>query len=199
MSSALQGIEMQSRIKLKELIIEISKNCNLSCIMCGFGQEKNHKDKFMSKKDLKSILNQNFEADKIRLNGRGESTIHPNFIEIVSIVKQTHPKAGINLFSNLCFNNDHILNCLIDNGVQVFASIDSPNSETLSKIRKGCDPLLIYRNIRKIAAGSTTPFIVFTLQECNLQHITDIAYFCKSISSHLIVNVVRRDEKNGYF
>ena len=63
---------------LEELLIELSQNCNLDCIMCGFGKRNNSRDKFMSFEDFVEIYDKlGDKADKIRLNGRGESTIHP--------------------------------------------------------------------------------------------------------------------------
>ena len=49
---------MLNMIELEEVIVELSFNCNLSCIMCGFGKDVNpvSKEKFLSFENYKRIL-----------------------------------------------------------------------------------------------------------------------------------------------
>lgn len=65
---------MQS-IKLKEILIEISQNCNLSCIMCGFGKENNNSKKFMSFDNFVKIFDKvKDNTQSVRLNA-GEKAL----------------------------------------------------------------------------------------------------------------------------
>ncbi|MDO4729463.1 MAG: hypothetical protein Q4B43_10740 [Bacteroidota bacterium] len=84
------------------------------------------------------------------MNGRGESTIHPNFVEILNYTKSRYPNVRINLFSNFSFKNEEIINSLIKNQVQLFISMDSSNEDELVKIRKGAKAKYINSNIQKI-------------------------------------------------
>ena len=45
-------------MQFKEIILEISHNCNLSCIMCGFGYKLNPptSDKFMKKENVWKLV-----------------------------------------------------------------------------------------------------------------------------------------------
>ena len=62
------------------------------------------KKKFLSFEAFQSILNQIGNRTKsIRLNGRGESTIHPIFVEMLTYAHTNFPGLGINLFSNMSF------------------------------------------------------------------------------------------------
>ncbi|MCC6836976.1 MAG: SPASM domain-containing protein [Bacteroidia bacterium] len=181
----------------EEIIVELSYNCNLSCTMCGFGKEVNpfHKSKFLPFDTYKTILKQIGNITKtIRLNGRGESTIHPDFVEIVNYTKQEHPNLNINLFSNFSFSNKNILNCLIDNQVQLFVSMDSSESEELSAIRKGARFNLIESNIKSLKDLPNRPFIIFTIQEANIHRIYDIGKFAFSNNCQILYNTIRRNQ-----
>lgn len=183
--------------EFEEIIVELSYNCNLSCTMCGFGKEVNpfSKSKFLPFETYKTILGQIGDATQtIRLNGRGESTIHPDFVEIVNYTKQTFPNLNINLFSNFSFSSKKILNCLIDNRVQLFVSMDSSEAEELTAIRKGAKFNLIESNIKSLTDLPNRPFIIFTIQEANVHRIYDIGNFAFNNNCQILYNTIRRDE-----
>ena len=183
--------------KFEEIIVELSYNCNLSCTMCGFGKDVNpfSKNKFLSFENYKTILSQVGSITKtIRLNGRGESTIHPDFIEILNYTKNAYPELNINLFSNFSFSNKRILDALIKNRVQLFISMDSPNESELVKIRKGARFNYIEQNIKSLHELPNRPFIIFTIQEENIHRIYDIAHFAFENNCSMLYNTIRRDE-----
>ena len=184
-------------IEFEEIIVELSHNCNLSCSMCGFGKEVNpfSKSKFLSFDNYKTILHQIGNITKtIRLNGRGESTIHPDFIQILNYTKEIYPKLNINLFSNLSFNNTRILDSLIRNQVQLFISMDSPYKEELTAIRKGARFDFISDNIKVLKNLPNRPFIIFTIQEANINRISDIANFAIQNNCQILYNTIRSDD-----
>ncbi|MGH1338950.1 MAG: radical SAM protein [Aureispira sp.] len=183
-------------MKFEEVIVELSYNCNLSCSMCGFGKHVNpfHKNKFLSFATYKEILEQiGGISTTIRLNGRGESTIHPDFKEILDYTKNRFPDLGINLFSNMSFGNEKILQSLVDSDVQLFISMDSPNKEKLIAIRRGAKFEHIIQNIKKLKKLARRPFIIFTIQEENIFEISAIATFAFENDCHLLFNTIRRD------
>lgn len=181
----------------EEIIVELSYNCNLSCNMCGFGKEANpySKSKFLTFENYKKILHQIGDKAKIiRLNGRGESTIHPDFVEILNYTKKQYPNVNINLFSNFSFNSKQILEALINNRVQLFISMDSSEAEELKTIRKGAKFQFIEENIRCLHNLPNRPFIIFTIQEANIHRIYDIAKFAYDNKCQILYNTIRRDE-----
>lgn len=183
--------------EFEEIIVELSYNCNLSCSMCGFGKEVNpySKDKFLTFGSYKNILHQIGDKTKtIRLNGRGESTIHPDFIEILNYTKEKYPNVNINLFSNFSFNNKRILKALINNHAQLFISMDSSEAEELTVIRKGAKFQFIEENIKRLDDLPNRPFIIFTIQEANIHRIYDIAKFAYENNCQILYNTIRRDE-----
>lgn len=183
--------------EFEEIIVELSYNCNLSCSMCGFGKAVNpySKSKFLTFENYKNILHQIGDKTKtIRLNGRGESTIHPDFIDILNYTKEQYPNVNINLFSNFSFNNKRILDTLINNRVQLFISMDSSEAEELTAIRKGAKFQFIEDNIKRLSELPNRPFIIFTIQETNIHRIYDIAKFAHDYNCQILYNTIRRDE-----
>lgn len=182
-------------LPLRELIVELSNNCNLCCRMCGYWQDGFDEQRFMSFglfKKIIDVLGPN--ADAIRLNGRGESTIHPHFSEMLDYTKSKLPDANITLFTNLSFNNERIIKQFIRHNIQLFFSIDSPDRDELEDIRLGCDYDVIMNNMRALSMMEKIPFIVFTLQENNLHRIKDIGEFACANHLNIIYNVIRRDD-----
>jgi MoaA/NifB/PqqE/SkfB family radical SAM enzyme len=165
--------------------------------MCGFGREVNpySKSKFLTFYNYKSILHQIGDKTKtIRLNGRGESTIHHDFVDILNYTKEQYPNVNINLFSNFSFNNKRILGSLITNRVQLFISMDSSEPEELTAIRKDAIFQYIEENIKKLNQLPTRPFIIFTIQETNIHRIYDIAKFAYENNCQILYNTIRRNE-----
>ncbi len=184
-------------MQFEEVIIELSYNCNLSCSMCGFGKHVNphSKDKFMSFENYKQLITAIGPISKsVRLNGRGESTIHPQFVDILEYSKSNYPNLGINLFSNFSFKNQKILNALIQHQVQLFISMDSPIADELETIRKGAKFHFIENNLKALKELPNRPFIIFTIQESNLHRIKDMAQFAFNHNCHILYNTIRRDQ-----
>jgi len=180
-----------------EIIVELSFNCNLDCIMCGFGKKENpfDKRKFLSLERYTQILQQIGDKTKaIRLNGRGESTLHPDFVHILNYTKNAFPKITVNLFSSFSFKNNAIIESFIKNDVQLFISLDSPVATELESIRKGANFQFIKSNIERLPNLPKRPFIVFTIQESNLHRIYEIAKFAKDNKCNILYNTVRRDK-----
>jgi MoaA/NifB/PqqE/SkfB family radical SAM enzyme len=160
--------------------------------MCGFGRKHNSTDKFMSFEDFKEIYNQlGSKANKIRLNGRGESTIHPQFKKILRYIGISNK---ISLFTNGNYIDEEINQLFVELDVELYFSMDSSKPKMLEEIRKGVDYKRLNDNISSMKDKETRPFIIFTLQEKNINEIIPIAEYAISKECHLILNVLRRDE-----
>ena len=178
-----------------ELIIELSRNCNLACTMCGFGGGPIIPEQFMSMEVLELVLDALEEPPKtVRLNGRGESTIHPHFVAALRLVRERFPASGVNLFSHLSSVKRDVLGALIEHGVQLFISMDSPDPDRLAAIRRRSSFTRLVANIDRLGDVRSRPFIIFTLQEQNFDDVESMARFAVGRRLHLLVNAVRRDE-----
>ena len=82
--------------------IELVRGCNRSCSFCGTnGIDK--KLKFMSKDTLVkaiTLIKESGYNPRILLDGRGEHTLHPNFYEMVRVIKGIMPKCYIQILTN---------------------------------------------------------------------------------------------------
>ena len=182
-------------MNIDNLLIELSHNCNLNCIMCGYGQGVSHPDRFMTIELFYYIMEKiGHKAKNIRLNGRGESTIHPNFLEIVRYLNKNYVSIHLSLFSNLSFRDDKIIDALMNQNIELYISFDSPFKETLLEIRRNSNFENIISNINQLMKKRNRPFIVFTLQELNWHSIVDISEFALNNNLNLIYNVVRKDQ-----
>ncbi len=193
-SAQMQSTELTPLIRPRELILELSHNCNLSCIMCGFVKERNQPGYFMTEATLNQVLAAfPHPPEVVRLNGRGESTIHPQFPAFLKAIRDKWPAAALHLFTNLNIRDIERVELLKVAGVQLFISLDSSDSVELSQIRRGARWEYMERNLNLLRDQQPRPFIVFTIQAENLHRITDIARLAQSYKFGLIYNVVRSD------
>jgi MoaA/NifB/PqqE/SkfB family radical SAM enzyme len=190
----MQSAELTSLIRPRELILELSHNCNLSCIMCGFVKERNQPGYFMTEETLnQALVAFSHPPEIVRLNGRGESTIHPKFPEFLKIIREKWPTAALHLFTNLNIRDGERVELLKTFGVQLFVSLDSSDPEELAQIRRGARWEYIERNLKLLADHQPRPYFVFTLQAGNIHRIADMARLARTFNVGLIYNVVRSD------
>jgi MoaA/NifB/PqqE/SkfB family radical SAM enzyme len=125
------------------------------------------------------------------LNGRGESTIHPQFKKIVQHIGHS---IQMSLFTNGNYYDAEINDLMIKYDIELYFSMDSPKRELLEEIRRGVSFERINKNIQKMRLKKSRPFIIFTLQELNIDEIIAIADYSISNNCNLIYNVLRRDQ-----
>jgi len=159
--------------------------------MCGFGRKYNAPSKFLSFEDFVSLYDKlGNHAEKVRLNGRGESTIHPDLKKIIRYIGH---KNRMSLFTNGNYIDKELNDLFLEFDVELYFSIDSPNPAKLEEIRKGVNYERLNHNIQEMKSKETRPFLVFTLQECNIDDIVSIAHYAIKHQCNLIYNVLRRD------
>ncbi len=186
---------MQPVTPLSELILELSYNCDLACIMCGFGGKRVDQGKFMTEATLLRALDAvGVPPRAIRLNGRGEGTLHPRFARMLELVRGRFPTSQINLFSHMSWERPGVMEALMQNAVQLFVSMDSPDPGRLEAIRRRARFEKIVANLDRLRDHRPRPFVIFTLQEENFADVAAMAEFAAGRNLHLLVNTVRRDE-----
>ena len=182
--------------KFKRVILEVSRNCNLRCIMCGYGKEQFDPAKFMTFDHFTALVGKLAPHTLgMRLNGRGESTIHPQFCDMVAYMTTHFPKVGLSLFTNLNFKSDAVIEALLAADIQLSYSVDSPDKTTLEYIRRGAKYETVLSNMEKLKCVKRPPIIVFTIQQSNCRDILPIAEFAVAHSCHIIYNAVRGNEE----
>ena len=192
----MQSLEMQ----FKEVIIEMSHNCNLSCQMCGFGFRPNptKKEKFISDESFRKYVDILApHTTTLRLNGRGESIIHPHFTDLLEWTHNKYPELRLNLFTNASLKKDGLISTLVRCNVQIFISFDSVCKSILEKIRYGCNYETVVNNIKGFDQSPIRPFLIATLQDDNITEIEPLARFALDNQCSMIYNTVRSDDENS--
>lgn len=190
----MQSTEMQ----FKEVIIEMSHNCNISCQMCGFGFRYNpiKNEKFMTAGNFRKCVDMFANRTSVlRLNGRGESTIHPDFVELIKWAHDKYPSLQLSIFTNASFGNASIIEVLMACNALVFISFDSVDKNVLEKIRFGCKYEKVIENINALKNYKNRPFLVATLQYDNICEIEALGRFAYENNCSLIFNVIRSDDE----
>jgi len=183
----------------RDLLLELSHNCNLSCSMCGFGSQRNRPDQFMTREVLECLLESIEPAPRsVRLNGRGESTIHPRFQEFLRRIREVWPNTDVHLNTNLATDRVDLVDALADDEVLIYVSVDSSDRAELERIRRGLSMDRLESNLERLERMKRRPLMLFTLQEANLHRIQDIAVYAARWKCGIIYNVVRYDDDDSH-
>ena len=163
--------------------------------MCGFGGKPILASGFMPQELIEKIIgNRDFlsSLEEIRLNGRGESSLYPDFTQILQRIAGCFPGVRLSLFTNLMFEDETILDNLLKYHVELLISVDSPNKANYEYIRRGANFELLINRLEKLSGA----FLVFTLQTSNIDEIRDIGKFANQYHLGLILNIVRTDNED---
>ena len=186
----------------KKILLELTNNCNLNCVMCGVGKNDYDPSKNFSL-DLLDFLSKTvlFKADLIRLNGLGESTILPNFLDYLNILGQL--PAQLEIVTNLIVSNNIIWEKLIENKTNFLISCDSSSASLFESIRRGAKFYKFKKNLQYIGKNILNPLqgqIIFTLMKCNIQELFSIVELAAEMGlGGVIVNVVKENDTNWMY
>jgi len=180
----------------KHILLDLSGKCNLDCVYCrGFSdwnREFIHSKpesitRFM---DLSIIRNTLQEAKEIGVEcvllvGGGEPTFHPNFLEIIGLIKEIGLKFNFSTNGTLL---DRFNAYLLDGSCEsVTVSLSFASEGTFERLRPGSNPELankIEKAVRhlssmKRAKGAVIPHIVVLFAICDY-NCHEIVPFVKS-------------------
>ena len=157
-----QGKSARLKYMPVRLWVELTSDCNYRCVMCPNkdlpGEERGHMDMDLFRKIIDEAAGFVFE---INLAHRGESLLHPEFIEAVTYAKSK----GIytRLHTNGSLLTEDLARRTIESGLDRLSfSFDGYDKETYEKIRRGgkfeetAGNIIQYLKIKK-ELGSKTP------------------------------------------
>jgi len=132
------------------LVIELTNQCNINCIMCPTKYKMNG---YMDFKLYTRIINQARSASKtILLYFRGEPLLHPNLIEIVEYAKE-NTNTRIILSTNATLLTKELSEKIIKSKLDdIVFSIDGDTKYTYEKIKTGADYDKIIKNVHDFIA-----------------------------------------------
>lgn len=169
------------------LNISITNVCNLSCTMCTRNFLKYHKRQ-MDLDTFKEIIKQQPKAKHINFCGIGEVFCHPNFMEMLELIKQK-TKATISFSTNGTYlDNDTIIRLIKLKVDKLSVSIDG-TEETYEGIRKkSYNDLynkLVSLNMLKASMKSTKPEleIEFVCLNQNIETLPKMPILAKNLEA----------------
>ena len=143
------------------ITLELSACCNLSCVMCPRKYVSNGNG-FMKNDLFRHIVNQlkGKAIGAVVPFFRGEPLLHPDFLEMIRILKET-VSAKIQLATNALLLDRYTSKYLLELGIDFISfSLDAIRKNTYESIRKGGDFTLAMENVhtflREKANGSAS-------------------------------------------
>ncbi len=183
-----------------EIQIEMSAVCNLKCLMCNL--DKSHDNiKFLTPKHLQKLLSELKPLKSINLTGMGETLLNPYFPKIIALLHRQ--KVPYTFISNAQLLTPKLIDSIVKYPPQSLSfSIESGQSKTYAKIRRGGTLEKFENNIRQLVAVSEKKhrnfeinfnivFLDFNLK--NLNHIFSILKLAKKIGIKTITTQLPYD------
>lgn len=145
---------------LKKILVnvEATPSCPASCSMCPRSAINDYG--FISLETMDKIVSQIDPSYvwELDLAGRGEPTIHPEFHELLKMMKRPGVLTDVTTTA-VTFNNKNIDAC-VDNVDVIRLSVSSIQREIFEKVHIGLDYEKIWRNIASLAEAAADKVIV---------------------------------------
>jgi len=129
--------------------IELCKQCNLKCTMCSYSDPSWQTGGMMDTKLAKSIIDQCVKNGvfSIKLQFRGESSLHKDLVEIVGYAKDKGI-LEVQLNTNgIPYTSEKVKGLILAGLDRLIVSIDGATEETYEKIRIGGDLSKVKRTL----------------------------------------------------
>lgn len=132
------------------LVVELTNNCNLRCIMCEYPLMQRggmNMDIQLAKKVLKECAE--WGISRVGLSRLGEPLLHPDITEIIEFAKECGIR-HVSMVCNAMLLTEEKAKTLIQSGLDlILFSIDAATKETFERIRKGSDYEQVITNIER--------------------------------------------------
>ena len=184
MAGSDRANQVSASLPLRHLRLELTTKCNLRCVYCAVSQPE-YDGRHMSVETFDQILAllDSVEKDvEILVNGHGETTYHPQWLELCSeMIRRGFRPTIITNLARPFTASEH--ECLAQFGV-IQVSIDTVDPELLSKLRRRVKLATIVDNIQEIRRaadrlGSKPP--IFTLScgvfDVSIEGLEGVAHF----------------------
>lgn len=178
--------------------LELSSLCNFKCPICPHAEtEVAFKRRFMDTDRAVGLL---WEAKQlgvrsVKLNWRGESTLHPDFQWIARAAKKLKFD-DLMLNTNGSYRGKDIEAAVLDHIDTLIFSVDTLDSKKAERLRPGGPLNVVLENVRDAADAMHTwsaPRFVrvnFTLQKENADEVQEMRVFCATLGIDLSIRPV---------
>lgn len=178
----------------KELMVEVSMDCNYDCVHCFRRNLREKASGFMSEDLFKQLLEQSIEAHvgKIAFSGWGEPLLHPKIIDFMKIVKGAGMKVLLNTNGSLL---RHYAERIVELGVdELHTSVDAVREDLYEMLRVGGNFSDVSEGLKRIKLlktmhGLRKPEVTlhFTLNRINVRDLYRLPDYAKSMGASRIV------------
>ncbi len=196
----LNGIRETSSSEYPDkILLELTNNCNLDCIMCGVGKNPYDPKKNISLDLVKSLCNDVLKnVSNLRLNGLGESTILPNFLEYLELISEL--PLQLEIVTNLNVKHQLVWKKLVDANTNFLISCDSSKPRIYETIRRRSSFSVFKHNLKLLTDSISHPLqaqIIFTLMKININEIQGVMELALELGiGGVIINVVKSEVNN---
>lgn len=179
--------------KLDWIQVGVTSRCNAACVYCPhWSLRKTWKGKDMSMEVFQSLTPAFSRTELVYLQGWGEPLLHPNFFEMLGLVKKKGAKAG--LTSNATLLTEENIRRLTDQGLDILSLSMAGVDDANDRIRKGTSWQKVLTAIEtvhkvRISMGRDKPHIhlAYMLLGSNLDDIEKLPVFLNSLGLDQIV------------
>jgi len=132
----------------KNVLLEPVNYCNLKCPVCSTSRIGKNIQRLMTLDEYKGIINQLPADTNVSLYHYGESFLHPEIFEMISLAK----KLNLNVYLHSNLNIDKaIIKKIAQSGIDfISSSIDGASKETYDKFRKKGNYELAWSNFLEL-------------------------------------------------
>ena len=175
------------------LQLEVTKNCNLRCIMCHKGQMPDGVD--FNRKDITDVILAQLSPvykhlKHAMLFGDGEPMIYSKFWNIVNDIRSASSQCAIDFINNgTMMHEKNIKNCLDYKVSHMGLSVGGATPESHNYIRKDSDFDQIVDNFKmlkemKIQAKTFEPYVtaLIVVMQSNYREIVDLVKLCSDLN-----------------
>ena len=186
----------QTQIPLPTILqLEVTKNCNLKCIMCHKGQG----DHDFLRNDVSDIVLQQIKPlypnlKLAMLFGDGEPMVYKGFWDVVRDIREASPDCCIDFINNgTMMHEQNILKCFQYGVSSMGLSLGGASSSTHDRIRKGSSLKKIVENFKllykmKQDRGTLEPYVNVNMVviQSNYREISAFVDLCHEIGAYSV-------------
>lgn len=175
----IQGTEIPKYPK--QLHIEITTACNLSCVFCPIKDVRKNRGESLTDDEIISLIHQaaDLQVEYIDFVNYGETLLHPKWFEFVILANNLMGNGKVGMVTNGKIMNEEIVKQLIASDFCLLMfSVDGFSKESFEAVRIGANRDEIYKNVEyyldflaQRGILGHTPVVTMTVCEKNEQDI----------------------------
>lgn len=172
----------------KQIHVEITTKCNLSCLICPIQEVKENRGNPLTDDEIFSLIHQaaDLGVEYIDFVNYGEPLLHPAWFDFVSLANFIMGQGRVGMVTNgTMMSQDIAEKFLASKFCLLYFSVDAFTKETYEKMRPGVDRDQVYENVNfyldflsRRRIENYRPIIAMTVCEHNSHEVDQfIAYW----------------------